>query len=122
MLLDIHMPQLTGLDVMARAVPRPPFPVLAMTGQVDLESIEQYRCVPRPRMHSILVLVLVLLFSLDCCRVLRCCCARWFAFTESCLRLPCSASGFTGCLCKPFDLEGLKSSLRKSQDGAWFSV
>jgi CheY-like chemotaxis protein len=45
MLLDIRMPGKSGLDVMQEA-PRPlPFPVVAMTGNVDKESLEEYKCV-----------------------------------------------------------------------------
>jgi two-component system nitrogen regulation response regulator GlnG len=42
-LLDIMMPGMTGLEVM-RALPRPlPFPVIAMTGNVDDVSLDAYK-------------------------------------------------------------------------------
>ena len=41
MLLDIMMPGVTGLEVMASS--RPPCPVIAMTGSVDEESMAAYR-------------------------------------------------------------------------------
>lgn len=43
MLLDIQMPKLTGLEVVRRAVPHPRYPIVAMTGHVDVESQEQFR-------------------------------------------------------------------------------
>lgn len=41
MLLDIRMPGKSGLEVMEEI--KPDIPVVAMTGNVDRDSIEEYR-------------------------------------------------------------------------------
>jgi FixJ family two-component response regulator len=43
MLLDIRMPGLYGVEVMRLASPKPPYPVVAMTGHVDAEAQEEFR-------------------------------------------------------------------------------
>ncbi len=43
MLLDIRMPGKSGLEVMAEAAKPLPFPVIAMTGNVDVESVATYK-------------------------------------------------------------------------------
>ena len=43
MLLDIRKPGKSGLEVMAEAAKPLPFPVIAMTGNVDVESVASYR-------------------------------------------------------------------------------
>jgi CheY-like chemotaxis protein len=43
MLLDVGIPTLSGLEVVKQC-PKPlPFPIVAMTGTVDVDSVEQYR-------------------------------------------------------------------------------
>lgn len=43
MLLDIRMPIKSGVEVMREFGPVTPFPVVAMTGNVDRDSVEEYR-------------------------------------------------------------------------------
>ncbi len=46
MLLDIHLPGLSGLEVMKLpGLPKPNiYPVFAMTGHVDPDALEDFRC------------------------------------------------------------------------------
>ncbi len=43
MLLDIRMPGKSGLDVLREAVPRPRYPIVAMTTHVDSEALSDFR-------------------------------------------------------------------------------
>ncbi len=43
MLLDIRMPGKSGLDVVEEAISPPPFPIIAMTGDVDVETQEHFK-------------------------------------------------------------------------------
>jgi CheY-like chemotaxis protein len=43
MLLDIMMPGMSGLEVLATASPFPVYPVVAMTGHADAESQDGFR-------------------------------------------------------------------------------
>ncbi len=43
MLLDIQMPGKTGVEVVREAVPKPPYPIIAMTGHVDADSLNEFR-------------------------------------------------------------------------------
>ncbi len=43
MLLDIMMPGKSGLEVLMAAIPKPAYPVVAMTGHVDAESRDDFR-------------------------------------------------------------------------------
>ena len=45
MLLDIRMPGKSGLDVVKEATVRPRYPIVAMTGHVDIEAQDEFRCV-----------------------------------------------------------------------------
>ncbi len=45
MLLDIRMPGKTGIEVMKDALPRPQYPIYAMTGHVDTEALDDFRSV-----------------------------------------------------------------------------
>ena len=45
MLLDIRMPGMSGMDVMKTYGKPTPFPVVAMTGNVDVDSVNAYRFV-----------------------------------------------------------------------------
>ena len=45
MLLDIRMPGMSGMDVMKTYGKPTPFPVVAMTGNVDVDSVDAYRFV-----------------------------------------------------------------------------
>ena len=45
MLLDIRMPGKSGLDVVRDVANRPPYPIVAMTGHVDVEAQDEFRCV-----------------------------------------------------------------------------
>ena len=44
MFLDIFMPGKSGVEVMREVGGRPPFPVVAMTGNVDKDSVDTYKC------------------------------------------------------------------------------
>ena len=44
MLLDIRMPGKSGLDVVREAEPKPAYPIVAMTGHVDTDAQEEFRC------------------------------------------------------------------------------
>ncbi len=45
MLLDIRMPLRSGLEVVHNcAAQLPPYPIVAMTGHVDVEAREQFKC------------------------------------------------------------------------------
>jgi CheY-like chemotaxis protein len=46
MFLDIRMPGKSGIEVMRELGEAPPFPVVAMTGNVDRDSVDEYRCPP----------------------------------------------------------------------------
>ena len=43
MLLDIRMPGMSGMEVLREYGKAPPFPVVAMTGNVDVDSVAAYR-------------------------------------------------------------------------------
>ena len=43
MLMDIRMPGRSGLEVMQELEKPPPFPVIAMTGQVEYDMQNEYR-------------------------------------------------------------------------------
>ncbi len=46
MLLDIRMPMRSGIEVLHNCADHlPPYPIVAMTGHVDVEAREQFRCV-----------------------------------------------------------------------------
>ena len=45
MLLDIRMPGKTGLEALQEARVKPVYPVFAVTGHVDTEAQEEFRCV-----------------------------------------------------------------------------
>jgi CheY-like chemotaxis protein len=96
MLLDIRMPGKSGLDVMQEA-PRPlPFPVVAMTGNVDKESLEEYRWAPR------------------LCCLLSCS----FEAAKNHVR----RTGFCGCIGKPFEKKMMKEAVRMALEGRWFCL
>ena len=43
MLLDIRMPGKSGIDVVREAAVKPRYPIVAMTGHVDIEAQEEFR-------------------------------------------------------------------------------
>ncbi len=45
MFLDIRMPGKSGIEVMQELGHTPPCPVIAMTGNVDVDSVQLYRYV-----------------------------------------------------------------------------
>ena len=45
MLLDIRMPGKSGVEALQGAVPPPRYPVIAMTGHVDVDAQAEFRCV-----------------------------------------------------------------------------
>ncbi len=50
MLLDIRMPGKSGLEVVQEVAvmpfaTRPRYPIVAMTGHVDLEALQEFKCV-----------------------------------------------------------------------------
>jgi CheY-like chemotaxis protein len=65
MFLDIRMPGKSGLDVMKELGKAPPFPVIAMTGNVDNESIDEYKCVDTVSQDLILISKNLLVSVLD---------------------------------------------------------
>ena len=105
MFMDIRMPGKSGLDVMREAAPLPSIPIIAMTGNVDVDSVNEYRYV-----------------------TMRCS-PSWGAFCDKAalpLALPCvyvmlcRAAGFVGCVGKPFDVSTLKEALAMALQHRWF--
>jgi CheY-like chemotaxis protein len=100
MFLDIRMPGKSGLDVMKELGQALPFPIIAMTGNVDKDSVDEYKCV-------------------EC---------RELVFWSRLLRLSvgfCSRNrsvGFSGCLGKPFEKRDMKQMITAVLNKQWISV
>jgi CheY-like chemotaxis protein len=63
MLLDVGIPTLSGLQVVQQC-PKPlPFPIIAMTGTVDVESVEQYRYIGFAMLSLVFLSTAVMLVS-----------------------------------------------------------
>ena len=128
MLLDIRMPGMSGVDVV-RQCPKPlPFPIFAMTGHVDADSQEEFRSV-----WARCSCVCTSLVHVCACICVSVCVQLWpvpsNAEVAGAVRIPVAypdwshrVAGFTGCLAKPFTIDGVRAAMSHPIGGPWLSI
>ncbi len=135
MLLDIRMPLRSGVEVVEGCAGSPPaYPIVAMTGHVDIEARDQFRwgslrqaCAPRTWCSTRARVVALLLSPSLWPRPVHadCFCGPLLPDRIHSVSLSvflCRDVGFTGFLGKPFTVDALRRALQCTRQSPWFAV